>query len=966
MLVFLYPENLLLPSLRGKRTEEFKIEQRSESFETLAEILRGQLSLTPDTARYEANKYLERLSAVLPTELKAPFEITEQLNETQLRARAEQVKKLFETYVAPDKKSELFYVREVFYFVPIQIALQLQKSRQYTAALDWFQTVYAYNLPVEKRKIYYGLVLEGSIQSSYERVLTKWLLGDLNPHGIATKRKDAYTRFTLLSMVRCFLDFADSEFTNDTGESNSRARTLYLSALDLLDLPELQTPKDFGFAPNPVIQAMRLHAELNLFKLRDNRNIAGMQRQTEVPPPTRMINSLPTVGGGGQLTLPGARPIRATPYRYSVLMERAKHLVALAQQIEAAYFAALERTGAEGYTELKARQDLDLAKAGVELQNLRVTEANGGVTLATLQQERSQFQRDHYRDLITEGTTWYEDASLVSQGVAVLLHTVSAGIYTAGAIAGTFSLEALVNSGSGSFGMLAQASSSLAAAASSTSSAFATIASYERREQEWQFQMNLAERDVAIGAQQITSAQDRVGVVNQELNIAHTQDVNANAAVNFLTTGRFATAELYEWMSGILARVYDYFLQQATATARLAQSQLAFERQEGVLSIVQSDYWQPPSEGGAMQNGSSDGQAPDRQGITGSARLLQDIYQLDQYAFETDKRKLQLTKTISLAHTAPIEFQLFRETGVLPFATPMEIFDRDFPGQYLRLIKRVRTSVVALVPPTQGIRATLATTGVSRVITSSIGVFQTVPVYRDPELVALSSPNNATGLFELDQQSDMLLPFEAMGVDTSWELQMPKAANPFDYRTIADVLFTIEYTALNDFDYRQQVIRELDRTVGADRLFSLRQQYSDQWYDLSNPDLTETPMTVSFDTSHEDFPPNIEDLTIHHIVLYIARSDGESFNQQLTTNLYFTPQSGTENGGAATSTDGVFSTRRGNANEWLNKICNQAPEGTWRLALPNTQEVKDLFNNEEIEDILLVITYTGTMPEWPA
>ena len=155
-------------------------------------------------------------------------------------------------------------------------------------------------------------------------------------------------------------------------------------------------------------------------------------------------------------------------------------------------------------------------------------------------------------------------------------------------------------------------------------------------------------------------------------------------------------------MSGVLGRVYGYFLQQATATARLAQNQLAFERQEGVLSLIQSDYWQPPSDNGTTVNG-SDGTAPDRRGITGSARLLQDIYQLDQYAFETDKRKLQLTKTISLAREAPFEFQRFRVTGVLPFATPMKMFDWDFPGHFLRLIKRVRTSIIALVPPTQGI-----------------------------------------------------------------------------------------------------------------------------------------------------------------------------------------------------------------------------------------------------------------------
>ena len=39
------------------------------------------------------------------------------------------------------------YLAEVFYFVPLLCALQLQRSGEYVAALDWFQTVYAYHLP---------------------------------------------------------------------------------------------------------------------------------------------------------------------------------------------------------------------------------------------------------------------------------------------------------------------------------------------------------------------------------------------------------------------------------------------------------------------------------------------------------------------------------------------------------------------------------------------------------------------------------------------------------------------------------------------------------------------------------------------------------------------------------------------------------------------------------------------------
>jgi hypothetical protein len=82
---------------------------------------------------------------------------------------------------------------------------------------------------------------------------------------------------------------------------------------------------------------------------------------------------------------------------------------------------------------------------------------------------------------------------------------------------------------------------------------------------------------------------------------------------------------------------------------------------------------------------------------------------------------------------------------------------------------------------------------------------------------------------------------------------MPKAANQFDYSTIADVLVTIEYTALHSFDYRQQVIQTLNPNLSADRPFSFRNQFADQWYDLHNPEQTKTPMTVRFQTVREDF-----------------------------------------------------------------------------------------------------------------
>jgi hypothetical protein len=697
-------------------------------------------------------------------------------------------------------------------------------------------------------------------------------------------------------------------------------------------LPQVASP--FCVPPNPVPRSLHLYAELNLYKLRHCRNITGMER--EIPPygaPTDTLSGLPTIGESGQLVLPGLAPIATTLYRYDYLVERAKHLADRAAQMEAAFLAALEKRDAEYYNLMKARQDIQLARAEVQLQDLRVQEAEDGIALAELQQERSQIQANYYKGLLLEGVSFLEILSLS------FLHN-SAGLPTSVGVGGV--------------------SYSLSGWAEALAQEYSTLASYERRRREWQFQLDLANQDVLIGQQQVTLAKDRVRIVTQDRRISQMKADFAEVTAEFLAT-KFTNVELYDWMSDILEGTYSFFLQEATAVAKLAEQQLAFERQETSSALIQADYWEAPSDD-AIAAG-PDQKAPDRRGLTGSARLLQDIYKLDQYRFETEKRKLQLTKIISLARMDPFGFQRFRETGVLSFNSPLTMFDQDFPGHYLRLIKRLRVSVIALIPPTAGIHATLASTGLSRTVVGNTGLFQQIWIRRVPESVALTSPQNATGLFELaPQTSEMLLPFEGLGVDSTWELRMPKVSNQFDYSTLADVLLTLEYTALDSYDYRQQVIRDLDTAFSGDRPFSFKNQFADQWYDLHNPERTDTPMTVRFRTNREDLPPNLDSLKIQQVLLYFARRSGETF--EVTANLTFQPDGEAVGLGGETETvDGIISTRRGNAGSWM-LLVGQSPSGEWTLALPNTEVIKQRFRDEKIEDILFVITYAGRTPEW--
>jgi hypothetical protein len=301
----------------------------------------------------------------------------------------------------------------------------------------------------------------------------------------------------------------------------------------------------------------------------------------------------------------------------------------------------------------------------------------------------------------------------------------------------------------------------------------------------------------------------------------------------------------------------------------------------------------------------------------------------------------------------------------------MELFDRDFPGHYLRLIRRVRVSVIALIPPVLGIKATLTSSRITRTVIGG-DVFQVARIQRGPESVALTSPRDATGMFEMDLQPDMMGFLEGIGVDGLWEFSMPRASNPFDYDTIADVLVTFEYTALSSADYYQQVIQTpaLRGRRRLDRMYSFRQDFSGAWYDFHNPDQTASPFIVAVDSRRSDFPPNLSDLKIEHVAWFAASTTEKPVELQ-NVQLFLTGNEGTV-GGAANTNNGVASTRRGNAGAWSAMI-GRAPVGRWELRLPNTETTRMLFEDvagepgsqPRIADILMVISYSGRPPAWP-
>ncbi len=740
---------------------------------------------------------------------------------------------------------------------------------------------------------------------------------------------------------------------------------------------------NFCVAKNPIIRAFELQVQINLYKIRNCMNIAGIKRPlAPFAAPTDSTTGVPMIGVNGLMST-GSIPIpQASAYQYSFLVQRAKELINIAQQVEGSFLSALEKLDEENYSLLKARQDLATAKANVKLQDLRIDEAESGIKLASLQTERSEIQVNGLQAMIDAGFNEFETRmlGLYQQMLGFEIQAIVGGtmLSTANLM---FSVNNAAASGKDPFSLISSKKVAIlggilgaAGIALQTANQINTAknrkkintsairAAQARREQEWNYQKSIAQQDVKIGKQQEQLAQDRLRIVNQEKSIAELQTEHSEATIDYLLNQQFTSAALYEYMTDVLERVYSYFLQEATASAKLARNQLAFERQQNIPEFIKGDYWQPESESGTAPGE----EAPDRKGITGSTRLLEDIYRLDEFATQTDQRKQQLSKTISLSSLAPFEFEQFKETGLLTFSTDMPLFDRDFPGHYLRLIKSVSTSVIALVPPVDGIRASLSSVGLSRVVTSG-PLFQTQYIRRNPETISLSSPSNDTGLFELQSDNPLLRPFEGSGVDTFWEFRMERAANPnIDFSSIADILITIDYEALNSFDYRAKVVKRLNTDSSYEGMLpiSFRNNLPDQWFDIVNPDQAETPFSVSFDIDKDYFPVNITDPVITNVLLFFPQ-DGAEDKEVILEDFSFT-ELGTDNplGETGLSTkEAVLTTAKGNVGS-LSNVLGKSVEGTWKITLSDTPILRQLVEEDRLNDVLMVLSFEGITPKY--
>lgn len=577
-----------------------------------------------------------------------------------------------------------------------------------------------------------------------------------------------------------------------------------------------------------------------LYKIRHCMNIQGTIRSLALfsPPiqPAQLIHAATNETPNLPVSIRASIPL----YRFSYLLAKAKEIAGNLRDLGSTLLSALEKHDAEALAALLNTQEsgqltmITAMKEGQINQLLR--------TLDSLQAslDSAEYRSTYYTTLLKDGLSPSEVLNIRSTILAnnynmqgSIMKTLASVSYLIPDVGSPFamtyggreigaSLDAI-----GSFFDLYGMYYNFIAGLSQTS------AIYERRSQDWAFQAQLAADDQKQIQAQIEATNIQLAIAERDYAV-HMQTIASTQEVGSFYRSKFTNRELYQWMASTLSTLYFQSYSLALEMAMVAQSAYQYEMNSST-AFIHFGYWDDL-----------------RKGLLSGEKLQLALNQMDKFYTETNVRKMEIQKTISLFRLDPKALLDLKQTGECVFQLSEKLFDYDFPGHYARKIKTISISIPALVGPYENIKATL--TQLSNQIVQQVsdptaalnavnfllngGDASEVPagVLRSNwwvnQQIALSTGVDDAGLFEMNFQSDQYLPFEGTGAVSTWRLSMPLPTNRIDFSSISDVIIQLKYTAQDGGAAFRQAVVSLPalKPFTGNQLLSFKDQYSQNWY----------------------------------------------------------------------------------------------------------------------------------------
>ncbi len=599
-----------------------------------------------------------------------------------------------------------------------------------------------------------------------------------------------------------------------------------------------------------------------LFKIRNCKNVDGLTRQLslyESPIDPALLVRARAMGISTESFLNQLYGTKRPLHRFSYMVQKTNEILGDVKALGGAMLSALEKKDAEAIALLRSTQEHEMLTKVRSVKEQQVEEAAKNLEGLRISQANTQQRFDFYAsrkftnaneqkhlDKMQSAMIYQvvQGALSTTAGVLSAIPTAHAQAVSSGVSFGGLQLANVMNAVAGAAGIMATIDSAKGAMA-------ATKGGYERRMDDWQFQKASAAKELEQLEQQLFAAQIRLDITKQELR-NHELQTEQNREMDTYMRSKFSNQELYNWMISQLAVTYFQSYQMAFDMARQAEQCYEHELGKTTTGIIKQGYWDSL-----------------KRGLLSGENLQLDVRRLEKAYMESNKRELELTKNISLALFQPQAILELKATGTTTITIPEVLFDMDYPGHYMRRIKSVSISIPCITGPYTTVNCQLSQVNSKYRKESTASDYNNANHFtelKDNSIIATSTAQNDSGVFELNFRDERYLPFEGTGAISTWTISFPGKIRQFDLNSINDIIFHIKYTAQYDGGLEEAAndsVKELLETLTSTAGFnahtlqfytSAKHEHSADWFDYGKKfaDNESTRLALSF--NQEQFP----------------------------------------------------------------------------------------------------------------
>ena len=615
----------------------------------------------------------------------------------------------------------------------------------------------------------------------------------------------------------------------------------------------------FCYPPNPeLLKYWDIIAD-RLWKIRHCQNIEGMERRLAIfqPPIDPGLLVRAAAAGVDLASVLAELDSGFPPYRFRSVVARANGFCGDLKALGSALLQAIEKRDAEALARLRSEHELTMQAAVRDVRLRQLDEARGAVESLKLSKGTAEERLEYYEGLRAIGINPQEKVAMELALSSGVIRAASQAIVAVGGMlqlipdfttsVGTDMSIKTTFGGSYVSGAVQSAGEALGVVPTILDTAAAWIstkAQYDRRNEEWDFQIDQANSDIARIDRDIAVAEIRVAIAQRELANHDLQVEQSKAADRFMRE-KFSNRELYDWMVGQLSTLYFQTYQLAFDLAKRAERAYRHELAiDGGAPIIKYGYWDSL-----------------RKGLLAGEKLGHDLQRLELAYMDNDVREYELRKSISLARLNPAQLHNLQENGTCVFDIPEVLFDLDHPGHVLRRIRSVSVTIPAVTDPHTSLGARLTLT--EHWLRRNAGVEEPELGYGGKDRIATSTAMSDSGLFNLDFRDERYLPFEYAGAISRWKLELPDKVPQFDYRTISDVVMSMAYTARDGGDtFRGDVQDALEAAFNdafttpdiATQLFVVHRAFPNEWAQFLSPAEEDTEQVLTLPIKEQHFP----------------------------------------------------------------------------------------------------------------